>query len=203
MQRGEILFSYYRNGEEVVIKIFPKHESSLQLKNTEKALHGKHAYLLGISTACLRVNVFAYLCMIHSIYIVCAFPSYVFVDLLVKLHGVPNALPFLKFWVSHVNLLRMTKHTSGYVCCFQEAEKAAFLIRQYCRYSLYDRLRFVCDVYVYMCVCMYMCVCAHRFCVHIYLLYSTRPFLNMMQKKWIAFQLLKVLHECHNKKVRT
>ena len=31
-----------RNGEEVVIKIFPKHESSLQLKNTEKVLHGEH-----------------------------------------------------------------------------------------------------------------------------------------------------------------
>lgn len=34
------------------------------------------------------------------------------------------------------------------------------------------------------------------------LLYSTRPFLNVMQKKWIAFQLLKVLHECHSRKVQ-
>ena len=30
---------------------------------------------------------------------------------------------------------------------------------------------------------------------------STRPFLSTMEKKWIVFQLLKVLEECHNKKI--
>ena len=30
---------------------------------------------------------------------------------------------------------------------------------------------------------------------------STRPFLNVIEKKWIVFQLLKALEECHSKKV--
>ena len=30
---------------------------------------------------------------------------------------------------------------------------------------------------------------------------STRPFLSVMEKKWIVFQLLKVLEECQSKKV--
>lgn len=32
---------------------------------------------------------------------------------------------------------------------------------------------------------------------------STRPFLSVMEKRWIAFQLLKALEECHAKKVHT
>ena len=68
------------------------------------------------------------------------------VDLAMKLHSVPNALPFLKFWVSYC--------LTGFIVVMcvvfyavQEAEKAAFLIRQYGRYSLYDRLRFVYVMY--------------------------------------------------------
>ena len=34
-------------------------------------------------------------------------------------------------------------------------------------------------------------------CVHC----STRPFLSVMEKKWIVFQLLKVLEECQSKRV--
>ena len=35
----------------------------------------------------------------------------------------------------------------------------------------------------------------------LYPLLSTRPFLSIMEKKWIVFQLLKVLEECHTKKI--
>ena len=31
--------------------------------------------------------------------------------------------------------------------------------------------------------------------------FSTRPFLTVMEKKWIVFQLLKVLEECHDKRI--
>ncbi|XP_065916552.1 phosphoinositide 3-kinase regulatory subunit 4-like isoform X2 [Dysidea avara] len=99
----------HKSGGEVVVKIFPKHDTSIQLGKFEKELD-----------------------MLRR-----------------KLHGVPNALPFLQFWV---------------------ADKAAFLVRQYARFNLYDRL-------------------------------STRPFLNTMQKKWIAFQLLSVVHDCHSRKI--
>ncbi|XP_049778491.1 phosphoinositide 3-kinase regulatory subunit 4 [Schistocerca cancellata] len=59
----------------------------------------------------------------------------------------------------------------GAVNCipFQKAvltDKAAFLMREYVKYSLYDRI-------------------------------STRPFLTAIEKKWIAFQLLYALHQCH------
>ncbi|KAH9515561.1 phosphoinositide-3-kinase, regulatory subunit 4 [Bulinus truncatus] len=66
-----------------------------------------------------------------------------------SLKNLPNCLPFQK----HVKL-----------------ERAAFLIRQYIKYSLYDRL-------------------------------STRPFLTLIEKKWIAFQLLCALNQCHKVQV--
>lgn len=36
--------------------------------------------------------------------------------------------------------------------------------------------------------------------VHV-IVFSTRPFLSVIEKKWIVFQLLKSLEECHSKKV--
>nr|XP_018916322.1 PREDICTED: phosphoinositide 3-kinase regulatory subunit 4 [Bemisia tabaci] len=45
-------------------------------------------------------------------------------------------------------------------------EKAGYLMREYVKYSLYDRI-------------------------------STRPFLVPIEKKWIAFQILYALHQCH------
>jgi len=45
-------------------------------------------------------------------------------------------------------------------------EKAGFIIREYVKYSLYDRI-------------------------------STRPFLTDIEKRWIAFQVLYALHQCH------
>uniref|UniRef100_A0A2C9M689 non-specific serine/threonine protein kinase n=1 Tax=Biomphalaria glabrata TaxID=6526 RepID=A0A2C9M689_BIOGL len=67
-----------------------------------------------------------------------------------SLKNLPNCLPFQK----HVKL-----------------DRAAFLIRQYIKYSLYDRL-------------------------------STRPFLTLIEKRWIAFQLLCALNQCHKVQVR-
>ncbi|GFR74329.1 phosphoinositide 3-kinase regulatory subunit 4 [Elysia marginata] len=52
----------------------------------------------------------------------------------------------------------------------QKLDRAAVLIRQYVKYSLYDRL-------------------------------STRPFLTVIEKKWIAFQLLCALNQCHKVQV--
>ncbi|GFN76933.1 phosphoinositide 3-kinase regulatory subunit 4 [Plakobranchus ocellatus] len=66
-----------------------------------------------------------------------------------SLKNLPNCLPFQK----HVKL-----------------DRAAVLIRQYVKYSLYDRL-------------------------------STRPFLTVIEKKWIAFQLLCALNQCHKVQV--
>ena len=54
-----------------------------------------------------------------------------------------------------------------FVCdCQQQTDRAAFLVRQFVKDSLYDRI-------------------------------STRPFLNTIEKKWIAFQLLCAVNQCH------
>jgi len=52
------------------------------------------------------------------------------------------------------------------IMVFQMTERAGFLVRQYLKDSLYDRV-------------------------------STRPFLTMVEKKWIAFQLLVALQQAH------
>lgn len=53
-----------------------------------------------------------------------------------------------------------------YSVCVQITDKAVFLMREYVKYSLYDRI-------------------------------STRPFLTMIEKKFIAFQILYALRQCH------
>lgn len=65
------------------------------------------------------------------------------------LENCPNALPFTKAII---------------------LEKSAIILRQYIKYSLYDRV-------------------------------STRPFLTTPEKKWIAFQLLCALAQCHRAEV--
>ena len=55
------------------------------------------------------------------------------------------------------------------MCCVwfeQQSDRAALLIRQYVKDSLYDRI-------------------------------STRPFLSPIEKKWIAYQLLCAVNQCH------
>ncbi len=54
---------------------------------------------------------------------------------------------------------------------FKESHDAAFLVRQYLPYNLYDR-------------------------------FSTRPFLTIVEKKWITFQLLKGIEQCNLLNVR-
>lgn len=49
-------------------------------------------------------------------------------------------------------------------------DKAAFIVREYIRHSLYDRI-------------------------------STRPFLTIVEKQWITFQLLYALHQCHKERI--
>ncbi|XP_076085974.1 phosphoinositide 3-kinase regulatory subunit 4-like isoform X1 [Mytilus galloprovincialis] len=70
-------------------------------------------------------------------------------DIHTRLHGTSNCLPFQKA---------------------VQSEKAALLIRQYVKDSLYDRI-------------------------------STRPFLINIEKRWLAFQLLCALNQCHKMKV--
>ena len=68
----------HRDRVEVVVKVFAKHDPSLNLKPHENRLHG-------------TVTTPEYV----------AFTSvYILTDIRVRLHGVGNALPFQKFWVS-------------------------------------------------------------------------------------------------------
>ncbi|ENN74924.1 hypothetical protein YQE_08502, partial [Dendroctonus ponderosae] len=62
-----------------------------------------------------------------------------------KLSTAVNCTPYQKFIIS---------------------EKAALIVREYVKYSLYDRI-------------------------------STRPFLTDIEKRWITFQILYALHQCH------
>ncbi len=66
------------------------------------------------------------------------------------LDGCPNCLPFQRACLT---------------------ERAAFMVRQFVRHSLYDRM-------------------------------STRPFLTMVEKRWIAFQILLALQQAHKHGVR-
>ncbi|XP_071440948.1 phosphoinositide 3-kinase regulatory subunit 4 [Hetaerina americana] len=66
-------------------------------------------------------------------------------DIRIKLASAVNCLPFQRAVLT---------------------EKAGVIMREYVKYSLYDRI-------------------------------STRPFLSLIEKKWIAFQLLYALHQCH------
>jgi hypothetical protein len=68
-----------------------------------------------------------------------------------------------------------------YIHCL-ETEKGGYLIRQYLYSSLYDRIRCISSRYS-----------TDR--------NSTRPFLEPIEKRWIAFQLLCGLRDCHAKGV--
>lgn len=49
-------------------------------------------------------------------------------------------------------------------------EKAVFILREYVRHSLYDKV-------------------------------STRPFMTALEKRWITFQVLCALHQCHKHRI--
>lgn len=71
---------------------------------------------------------------------------------------------------------------------FLETERAGYIIRQWIADNLYDRIR---CVYYHGVddVCLPTC--------------STRPFLSLVEKKWIAFQLLSAMKDVREHKVTT
>lgn len=71
---------------------------------------------------------------------------------------------------------------------FLETDKAGYIIRQWIASSLYDRIRYV-HVVLFV-------VSGNRAAIR-----STRPFLSMVEKKWIAFQLLNALRDARNRKI--
>ena len=92
-------------------------------------------------------------------------------DIKLKLASAFNCLPFRKAIVSarSSSVFHCSQRILSYTVLqsvFQLENGAAFLIREYVKYSLYDRM-------------------------------STRPFLAPIEKKWIAFQILYALHQCH------
>ncbi|XP_015367758.1 PREDICTED: phosphoinositide 3-kinase regulatory subunit 4 [Diuraphis noxia] len=77
-------------------------------------------------------------------------------------------LPLVKHRM-HIEEIKSKLQSAVNCLCFQKVvmtDKAVFLMREYVKYSLYDRI-------------------------------STRPFLTMIEKKFIAFQILFALRQCH------
>lgn len=61
-------------------------------------------------------------------------------DIRVKVHGIGNTLPFQRFWVFSDPKIKIL--TFILLCIFlQETDKAAYLVRQYIHFNLYDRIR--------------------------------------------------------------
>lgn len=78
------------------------------------------------------------------------------------------SLPLLSY-KDHLEDVRKKLSTAVNCIPFQKiilTDKAGLIIREYVKYSLYDRL-------------------------------STRPFLTNIEKRWITFQILYALHQCH------
>jgi phosphoinositide-3-kinase, regulatory subunit 4 len=69
---------------------------------------------------------------------------------------------------------------------FFETDKAGYILRQWIASSLYDRIR---------------CVSWYIDCSIPLTNFSTRPFLNVIEKKWIAFQILHAMRDARNRKV--
>ncbi|KAG6806518.1 Serine/threonine-protein kinase, partial [Tephrocybe sp. NHM501043] len=69
---------------------------------------------------------------------------------------------------------------------FVETDKAGYIIRQWIGSNLYDRIRYVVQP-------------VHD--ISSSLGFSTRPFLSIIEKRWIAFQLLNALRDTRNRKI--
>ncbi|XP_060527972.1 phosphoinositide 3-kinase regulatory subunit 4 [Cylas formicarius] len=87
----------------------------------------------------------------------------------VKIFAIHDPSLPLQSYKDHLEDIR--KKLSASVNCtpyqkFILTEKAGLIMREYVKYSLYDRI-------------------------------STRPFLTDIEKKWITFQILYALHQCH------
>lgn len=72
---------------------------------------------------------------------------------------------------------------------FTETDKAGYLIRQWIASNLYDRIRFALSYFVSA------ATIAQRSSDH-----STRPFLTIIEKKWITFQILNAMRDARNRK---
>lgn len=80
-----------------------------------------------------------------------------------------NCLPFQRVIVSK-RVPSLSSLSIKHFHPFQVTDKAGFIIREFVKHSLYDRV-------------------------------STRPFLTFTEKKWITFQVLCALHQCHKQKI--
>jgi phosphoinositide-3-kinase regulatory subunit 4 len=74
-----------------------------------------------------------------------------------------------------------------------ETEKAAYLVRQFFYGSLYDRIRLEKETF-----CRFK---QGNDDINGSNIRSTRPFLTLIEKKWIAYQLLHGVAETHSKQV--
>jgi len=79
-----------------------------------------------------------------------------------------NCLPFQRVEVRIINW--MSDACIDTFTFEQIIDKAAYIMREYVKHSLYDRV-------------------------------STRPFLTVLEKKWITFQILCALNQCHKQKI--
>ena len=130
-------------------------------------------------------------------------------DIRVKLHGVANALPFQKFWVINGVRVHLQLPVMYILVCISLSPLS---FRRRIRLPILSGSSFISTstiesgtetVNKFQVIGIYMRIHAVgspcTVCVHV--LCSTRPFLSVMEKRWIAFQLLKALDECHVKKV--
>ena len=72
---------------------------------------------------------------------------------------------------------------------FVETDKAGYVIRQWVASNLYDRIRCVSSTQ------------GEKTHIDMQGTISTRPFLSLVEKKWIAFQILNALRDARNRKV--
>lgn len=87
-----------------------------------------------------------------------------------SLSNAVNCLPFQRVEVRMVDVCQQPPNPHRFDFSLQLTDKAALIMREYVKHSLYDRV-------------------------------STRPFLTSLEKKWITFQVLCALHQCHRQKI--
>lgn len=85
-----------------------------------------------------------------------------------------------------------------------ETDRAGYLIRQYFFSSLYDRIRYgAAPSTLTLCYCVILAYIILTLLVLSTSPYnSTRPFMNLIEKKWVTYQLLKGLADSHARNVR-
>ncbi|EDO39636.1 predicted protein [Nematostella vectensis] len=106
----------------------------------------------------------------------------------VKVFAIQDPSLPLKTYQDELTNIKVRLGNAANVLPFQKSiltDKASLLIRQYIKDNLYDRIRKLMFIL--------------KFLFDAWILFpSTRPFLNLVEKKWIAFQLLSALEQCHS-----